>query len=217
MEKTKQIILPIKGMTCANCVATVERNLKKVDGVSNTIVNLSSERATVAYNPEQAGVFDFVERIRRTGYDVAEGQAELYIKELSDAINAQTLEKKLAQVEGITKVSVNPSSGKVILSYIPTIISQLEIRKGIKSFGFEAKILGEAGEDVEAKAREEEIQNQRNLLNIGILFTLPLFLLSMARDFMLIPSTISSQPWFNWLLLALATPVQFYVLGRNIM
>lgn len=211
MEKTKQIILPIKGMTCANCVATVERNLKKVDGVSNSAVNLSSERATVAYDPGQTGIFDLVERIRRAGYDVAEGQAEFLIKDLQDTIDAQRLEKNLAEVEGVTKVSVNPSSAKVMLSYIPTVISQLEIRKSIKSFGFEAKILGETGEDVEAKAREEEIRNQRKLLIIGIIFTLPLFMLSMARDFMLIPASIGHQPWFNWLMLALATPVQFYV------
>ncbi|HEX2981143.1 MAG TPA: heavy metal-associated domain-containing protein, partial [Anaerolineaceae bacterium] len=29
-------------MTCANCVATVERNLKKLDGVASANVNLSS-------------------------------------------------------------------------------------------------------------------------------------------------------------------------------
>ncbi len=33
MSDTKQLALPITGMTCANCVATVERNLKKLDGM----------------------------------------------------------------------------------------------------------------------------------------------------------------------------------------
>ena len=46
----KQVTLPITGMTCANCVATVERNLKKLDGVQNAVVNLSSERATVEFS-----------------------------------------------------------------------------------------------------------------------------------------------------------------------
>ena len=45
MPPTKQLTLPITGMTCANCVAAVERNIKKVDGVQVANVNLSSERA----------------------------------------------------------------------------------------------------------------------------------------------------------------------------
>ena len=40
MSETKQVILPITGMTCANCVATVERNLKKEKGVTVANVNL---------------------------------------------------------------------------------------------------------------------------------------------------------------------------------
>ena len=51
MSDTRLITLPITGMTCANCVATVERNLKKVNGVQSAAVNLSSERATVEFDP----------------------------------------------------------------------------------------------------------------------------------------------------------------------
>ena len=42
MSDTQQITLPVTGMTCANCVATVERNLKRLDGVQTAVVNLSS-------------------------------------------------------------------------------------------------------------------------------------------------------------------------------
>ena len=51
MTEVKQLTLPITGMTCANCVATVERNLKKLEGVQRAVVNLSSERATVDFEP----------------------------------------------------------------------------------------------------------------------------------------------------------------------
>ena len=67
MSDSKQITLPVTGMTCANCVATVERNLKKVDGVQSAMVNLSSERATVEYDPDLAGIGDLIARIQRAG------------------------------------------------------------------------------------------------------------------------------------------------------
>ena len=41
MSDKQQVTLPILGMTCANCVAAVERGLSKVDGVDAAVVNLS--------------------------------------------------------------------------------------------------------------------------------------------------------------------------------
>jgi Cu+-exporting ATPase len=211
MSASKQIILPIKGMTCANCVATIERNLKKIDGVEETAVNLSSERATVGYDQGKASINDLVERVRRAGYDVAMADAEFIIQRMADVTDASKIEKSLMQVDGITEVLMNPTSGKLIVKYIPTLVSQLDIRNLIKKTGFEAVVLGDIAEDAEAKAREEEIKKQRKLLIIGIIFSLPLFLLSMGRDFGLIPHSIGMQDWFNWVMLALATPVQFIV------
>ena len=66
MSETKQLTLPITGMTCANCVATVERNLKKLDGVNTAVVNLSSERATVDFDSSKLGVRRY-DRTRPTG------------------------------------------------------------------------------------------------------------------------------------------------------
>ncbi|MCZ7671083.1 MAG: cation transporter [Chloroflexi bacterium] len=51
MSEEKQITLPVMGMTCANCVATVERNAKKVDGVAAANVNFASEKVTFTYDP----------------------------------------------------------------------------------------------------------------------------------------------------------------------
>ena len=84
MSETKQLTLPITGMTCANCVATVERNLKKLDGVETAVVNLSSERATVEFDPAEVGLPDLVARVERAGYGIATGEADLVIKRLAD-------------------------------------------------------------------------------------------------------------------------------------
>ena len=221
MSDTKQLTLPITGMTCANCVATVERNLKKLDGVQSAVVNLSSERATVDFNPLKLQLTDVIARVNRAGYGVATGEADLIIKRLSDDNDARRLEKALAGLEGVLEAQVTYANEKARVKYVPTIVTQAELRRAVSAAGFEAVELGGEAEDAEAQAREHEINEQWRLLVIGLIFTIPLFLLSMGKDFGLLPAFFytgeamegmrEAQPWFGWLMLALALPVQFYV------
>jgi Cu+-exporting ATPase len=221
MSDTKQLTLPITGMTCANCVATVERNLKKLDGVQSAVVNLSSERATVDFDSAKLALSDVIARVNRAGYGIATGEADLIIKRLSDDNDATRLEKALAKLEGVLEAQVTFTTEKARVKYIPTIITQAELRRAVASAGFEALELGGEAEDAEAIAREHEINEQQRLLIIGLVFTVPLFLLSMGKDFGLLPAffytgkamegMVEAQPWFGWLMLALALPVQFYV------
>ncbi|MCE9646879.1 MAG: heavy metal translocating P-type ATPase [Chloroflexi bacterium] len=221
MSDTKQLTLPITGMTCANCVATVERNLKRLDGVNSAVVNLSSERATVDFDAAKLGLSEVIARVNRAGYGVATGEADLIIKRLSDDNDARRLEKALARLEGVLEAQVTFTTEKARVKYIPTIVTQAELRRAVASAGFEALELGGEAEDAEAQAREHEINEQRRLLIIGLIFTVPLFLLSMGKDFNLLPAFVYSsnamdgmreaQPWFGWLMLVLALPVQFYV------
>jgi len=211
MSEELQVTLPITGMTCANCVATVERNVKKVNGVSKAVVNLSSERATVEFDPEQATLDDVIARIERAGYGIATGKADLVVQRLSDDNDARRLEKILNQVAGVVTARVNYGAEKAQVEYIPTMISQAELRNVINNAGFVAVETGGDVEDAERIAREAEINKQRHLLVTGLIFTIPLFLISMSRDLGLLPPQLASAAWLDWVLLALATPVQFYV------
>src|SRR3990170_487538 len=101
MAVSKQYSLPITGMTCANCVTTVERNLGRVPGVQTANVNLSSERASVDFDPNQADLGIILERIRKAGYDVATGEADLVVQGMADGADALRLEKALAAQDGV--------------------------------------------------------------------------------------------------------------------
>ncbi len=213
MAETRQVTLPVTGMTCANCVATVERNLKKVNGVQLASVNLSSERATIEYDPTLTGVEDFIARIQRAGYDVATGEADLLVRRMSDDNGARRLEKALQQLEGVLDAQVNFASEHARIKYIPTVVSQADLRRAVFAAGFEAVETGGEAEDAEQKARQAEIDEQKRFLIIGLIFTVPLFLLAMGRDLGLL-GMWAHAPWMHWVMLALATPVQFYV-GRQ--
>jgi Cu+-exporting ATPase len=215
MENQHQVTLPILGMTCANCVASVEKSLAKTQGVQEAQVNLSSERATVRFDPDKATVADLVKHIQDAGYDVAIGDATLQLEGSIDPNDALSLEKLLNQIEGVIYAQVNPTNAKLTVRYVPTILSQNELRQAVRKNGYKlVELSGENAEDPEAAARANEIAHQRKLLNFGLIFTVPLFLLSMGHDFGLLPTMLAHTPWLPWLLFALATPVQFIV-GRS--
>ncbi len=148
MAEQKQLTFPVVGMTCANCVAAVERNSKKVDGVTNAEVNFASEKLTLFYDPAIIDVETLtnrvVDRVGRAGYQVVVTTGDEDLK------------------------------------------------------------------DAEAAARQAEVRHQWKRLVVGLVFSLPLFILSMSRDFHLLGGW-SHAGWVNWLFLLLATPVQFYV------
>ena len=71
-ETSREVTLKIVGMTCAACVAAVEKALKKVDGVMDAVVNLATEKAFVRYDPRRVSILDLREAVRGAGYDVSE-------------------------------------------------------------------------------------------------------------------------------------------------
>ena len=66
----KEVVLPVTGMTCANCAMTIERRLSKAQCVKEARVNLVSEKAVVVYDPSLVRSEGLVKSIREAGYDV---------------------------------------------------------------------------------------------------------------------------------------------------
>ena len=66
---TEEVLeFPVEGMTCASCIARVEKALKAVPGVIEATANLAQERARVRFLAGTASFDDFASAIERTGY-----------------------------------------------------------------------------------------------------------------------------------------------------
>ncbi len=63
-----KITLPVEGMTCAACQATVQRALTKAPGVTKAAVNLMMHEATVLFDPAATTPVQLVAAINDTGY-----------------------------------------------------------------------------------------------------------------------------------------------------
>ncbi|MDA3956926.1 heavy metal translocating P-type ATPase [Oceanispirochaeta sp.] len=70
------IQLNIKGMTCASCVAHVEKGILKTGGIDRAAVNLATEKASVSYDPEQADVQSIIQSVIDAGYEASLPQEE---------------------------------------------------------------------------------------------------------------------------------------------
>lgn len=62
------VSLPVEGMTCASCVARVEKTLKKVDGIENVSVNLATEKVSLSFEPSKTNLNALALIIEDAGY-----------------------------------------------------------------------------------------------------------------------------------------------------
>ena len=66
VAEPREVVLDLDGMTCASCVARIERKLNKLEGVEAT-VNFATEHATVRHDPT-VSVDDIVAAVEAAGY-----------------------------------------------------------------------------------------------------------------------------------------------------
>jgi len=220
MSGKKQLTIPVIGMTCANCAATIERNAKKEEGVSEAAVNLSNEKVTVTYDSTAATPQAIIERIERAGYSVPLATLELSITGMTCANCVSTVERTLnKKLPGVIEATVNFATEKATVKYIPGTASRAEMVAAIERAGY-GVVQANAGQemvDAEAAARAAEISNQTRKLVVGLFFTGFIFLI--AHNWLFLFLTVHSfdsldhwvyPVWVNFALMLLATPVQFY-------
>jgi len=208
----ENITLPVTGMTCANCALNIQKSLKKVTGVKEANVNFATEQASVSFDLDQVQIKDLTDKIHDAGYGVVTATVEIPLTGMTCANCAMTIERTLSKKSpGVLKASVNFATERARVEYIPTLTTIDEIIAAIEKAGYGAIRPDELieGEDTELAARKAEIQNQTHKFLTGLIFTVPLFFLSMGRDFGLF-GLWAHAVWVNWLFFALATPVQFY-------
>jgi Cu+-exporting ATPase len=95
--------IPVSGISCASCVAAIERALGEVPGVVSASVNFATNAATVEYVPAAVGVTELAQAIRSAGYEPlavgAEGEEPSGLVDHEQAARARelrALRRKLA-------------------------------------------------------------------------------------------------------------------------
>lgn len=203
--------LPVTGMHCVNCAKGVEKAVSALDGVSEATVNFAAETLTVSFQTEKTDLHSIVGAVSDAGFSIPQGTLQIPVTGMHCVNCAKGVEKAVAGLSGVGEAVVNFAAEELTVHFFPGAVSANEIADAVTKAGFTPHLAEEAAdlEDVERKAREAEISDQTRKFLVGAAFTLPLFCLSMARDFGL-TGPWSHHRFVDVLFLFLATPVLFY-------
>ncbi len=209
------IELPVAGMSCASCVARLEKVLGRLDGVAQARVNFAAERASVTYDPGRLTPADLVAAVNDLGFTAGVEKITLPIVGMSCGACAQRLQRVLGDVKGVVKAEVNFATETAGVEHLAGL-DVGDLVRAVTAAGFTVAETA-AGEDpvaLEKAAREAKLRELKVKFITGLAFLLPILLLVHWDDLglgTLLPLTRRT----NFLLqLLFQTPIQFWV-GRQ--
>jgi P-type Cu+ transporter len=198
--ESAELSFGVAGMTCASCVARIEKALKAVPGVKSVAVNLATEKATVqaAANVSLGSLSAAVEK---AGYQVPQQSLDLAISGMTCASCVGRVEKALKKVPGVADVSVNLATEKAHVR--ASGVTAETLIAAVEKAGYHASVVTDT----------IIVPSKTGLpdwwpVAVAALLSLPLVAPMLGMPF--------GQDWMlpGWLQWALATPVQFWLGAR---
>nr|KAF6491791.1 ATPase copper transporting alpha [Molossus molossus] len=172
--------IQVTGMTCASCVANIERNLRREEGIYSVLVALMAGKAEVRYNPAVIQPSMIAEFIRELGFgatvienaDEGDGVLELIVRGMTCASCVHKIESTLTKHRGILYCSVALATNKAHVKYDPEIIGPRDIIHTIESLGFEASLV-KKDRSASHLDHKREIRQWRRSFLVSLFFCIP--------------------------------------------
>ena len=208
----KKLDLPIKGISCASCVAKIEKGLSHLSGVVDAKVNLATQRAAITFDPSQVHMSDFIRTIQDLGYEAAVEKVTLPVQGMSCASCVNRVQTALSNVTGVIAADVNFATEKATVEYVSGQITLKDLSKAVEAIGY--TILEIKEDDVverEKAAREAEFRKLKHKLAAGVILVIPLFVLVHWDKVGLSRIWVLSKEAIFFIQLLFQTPIQFWV------
>lgn len=178
-------ILNIRGMTCAVCAQRIEKTVRKLAGIGQANVNLSSEKLFVEYDIMVVQLSTIIEAVSKIGYEVVEKSASqkvsIPIGGMTCAACAQRIEKVITKLQGVERVTVNFATEKATVAYDPKLIRLSAIREAIEKAGYNALEIKKSDTADEDRVRKhKEIKTLWTKFIVAAIFSLPLLYIAMV-------------------------------------
>ncbi|XP_050358416.1 copper-transporting ATPase 1 isoform X4 [Nymphalis io] len=215
--------LEVRGMTCASCVAAIEKHCAKLNGVHSIVIALLAAKAEVRYEPAKISALAITDSITELGFPSelisdsgAPRDLNLSIKGMTCASCVNKIEKSVLKMNGVVSCSVALTTCKAKIKYDPELIGARKICDAVNDLGFDATVLSSQNRSsTDYLEHKEEIRKWRGAFLISLIFGAPCmalmayFMWAMdhsAADMCCVLPGLSLE---NLLMGLLATPVQF--------
>jgi len=195
----------VTGMTCAACSSRIQRRLSKAPGVQEASVNLTTEKATVYFDPNVVSPDKLFDLVTDLGYGVVKDRFTFDISGMTCAACSAKIERKLSRVPGVLSASVNLTTEKATVE--ATGVRADDLIRLIQDLGYGARLATDAA-DADQERRRKEMRKQVALLIFSAVLTLPLFIANMILMPLHIDVPVLMNRWFQF---ALATVIQVVV------
>ncbi|XP_076344880.1 copper-transporting ATPase 1 isoform X1 [Tachypleus tridentatus] len=223
-DDLEKCFIRITGMTCASCVAAIEKHLAQLDGVHYVLVALMAQKAEVKFDPAYIMPSQIANAISELGYSAsviedvssAQGELELEIHGMTCVSCVHSIESNLIKHPGIISVSIALATQIGKFQFDPEVTGPRDIVDAIKDLGFGASTITDHRRDASYLSQKEEVKKWRNSFLFSLVFGLPSMAVMMyfmgirmstgKHDICCLIPGLSTENLFLWIL---ATPVQF--------
>ncbi|HHW7213777.1 TPA: heavy metal translocating P-type ATPase [Staphylococcus aureus] len=177
--------LNIEGMTCASCAQTVEKATKKLQGVTESNVNLATEKLNINFDDSAVSIQDIQAAVDKAGYKaITDTEKKTFaITGMTCASCAQTIEKATRKLDGVLEANVNLATEKMNIQYDASAVSVSDIMDAVSNAGYEAREDIESAESVDEdrEKKQRAIKNLWKRVWISAVFSVPLLYIAMGH------------------------------------
>ncbi|XP_027015755.2 copper-transporting ATPase 2 isoform X2 [Tachysurus fulvidraco] len=181
-ERTQKCFVRVTGMTCASCVANIERKLHKHTGIKSVLVALMSGKAEIRYDPDLMDSAQIVKLIAGLGFGaslmdegaVSNGLLDLSVTGMTCASCVHNIETKLRSTNGILEATVALATGKARVKFDPDVVGARDIIRVIEGLGFGVSLIkNNALRKNDGLDHQKEIRLWRQSFLFNLLFGIP--------------------------------------------
>jgi Cu+-exporting ATPase len=151
----------IRGMHCASCAQTIEKALKKTDGVSGASVNYATEGCEVSFDNKKIDEGNISKVVEKSGYELVDENyrsAEFKVIGMSSDHCAGVVKDTLEKFEGVRKIDTNFANSYAKFEYDPSLIKLSALKKAVDNAGYEAIVIDD-GDDIYEKEKKAKAKS----------------------------------------------------------